>query len=473
MRNLVFFFAFIVIVPQVKAQYTILDVYGDLTECDTMTRDGFIVWWDQDFDMSAEVIVLLDSLMSYRDICLDELNMMDPPNPLDNYYYNIYATNPGDFFAPNVWGQGQGTAVNGYPFLTLPNLWDLESVAHEVFHVFQYNATSPGFTYSGDSQWYIEAAANWFAGRISADAPRAFIEAESLVRLPHVPLWLSYDNMPGDYPSNWQRFVHQYALALYLYYLTDVAGVSPDIIAGGLYAGTDELPQEYFFNQIGGEIFRGYFMDWIAHMTNEFDFINETQRTANLNEWNTYAEAVDDNEFTETYVNAGSGGWYRPEDDVVTNAWSFNTYKLENNLNRVYKFEVNGDLEGSYTDPSFFDGRIVVKGEGGTTFYNLNMEDDFKGSLTLELMPTDTAVFFIIGSMPALFEDVNPTFQKFSYEMQISTGFSSLVSQDATTPIEVARYNARGQKISKDYIGLQIIVFEDGTTQKIINQITQ
>jgi len=363
--------------------------------------------------------------------------------------------------------------VNGYPFLTLPNLWDLESVAHEVFHVFQYNATSPGFTYSGDSQWYIEAAANWFAGRISADAPRAFIEAESLVRLPHVPLWLSYDNMPGDYPSNWQRFVHQYALALYLYYLTDVAGVSPDIIAGGLYAGTDELPQEYFFNQIGGEIFRGYFMDWIAHMTNEFDFINETQRTANLNEWNTYAEAVDDNEFTETYVNAGSGGWYRPEDDVVTNAWSFNTYKLENNLNRVYKFEVNGDLEGSYTDPSFFDGRIVVKGEGGTTFYNLNMEDDFKGSLTLELMPTDTAVFFIIGSMPALFEDVNPTFQKFSYEMQISTGFSSLVSQDATTPIEVARYNARGQKISKDYIGLQIIVFEDGTTQKIINQITQ
>ncbi|NOQ71413.1 MAG: hypothetical protein GQ574_05405 [Crocinitomix sp.] len=467
MKTLLALILFITLTPA-KAQYTINDVFGDLTECDTMTRGGFIVWWDQDFDMTTEAIMLLDSLMSYRDICLDELDMMDPPNPLDDYFYNIYATNGGDFFAPNGWGQGQGTDINGYPFLTLPNLWDVESVAHEVFHVFQYNATSPGFSYSGDSQWYIEATANWFAGRISEGAPRAFIEAESLVRLPHVPLWLSYDNMPDDYPSNWQRFVHQYAMALWLYYLTDEVGISPDIIAGGLYAGTEELPQEYFFNQIGGSEIRGYFMDWGAHMTNEFDFIIEEQRTANLNEWNWYAELEDDNEFTESYVNAGSDGWVRPSDDEITNAWAFNTFKVENNINQVYTFELMGDETGSYDDPAYFDGRIVVKGAGGTTFHNLTMTDDFDGKLTLDLSATDTAVFFIIGSIPEIFEDTNPSFQRFGYEMQITTGFSSVNEQQSFRK-EMARYNVMGHRIDQNYQGVQIILFDDGSTQKVVN----
>lgn len=470
MKKLGLFFACLLLGSTLKAQYTINDVFADLTECDTMTRGGFIVWWDQDFDMEEDVIVLLDSLMSYRDICLDELGMMDPPNPIDDYFYNIYATNPGDIFAPYGWGQGQGTDINGYPFLTLPNLWDIESVAHEVFHIFQYNATSPGFSYSGDSQWYIEAAANWFAGRISEGAPRAFVEAESLVRLPHVPLWLSFGNMPDDYPDNWQRFVHQYALALWLYYMTDVAGVSDGIIAGGLYAGTEELPQEYFFNQIGGAEFRMHFMDWAAHMTNEFDFITELQRTTNLNEWNTYAELADDNEFTETYVNTGSDGWVRPIDDEITNAWAFNTFKVENDINQVYKFEINGDELGSYDDPAYFDGRIVVKGDGGTTFHNLDMSSDFQGSLTLALTPADTAIFFIIGAMPEIFEDTNPTFQRFGYEMQISTGTAGIVdNQSSVIKKEVSRYNVMGVKVDQNYQGVQIILFNDGSTQKVVN----
>ncbi|HMQ88974.1 MAG TPA: DUF6055 domain-containing protein, partial [Flavilitoribacter sp.] len=168
-----------------RAQFTINDTFGDLTECDTMTRGIFIVWWDKDFDLTAKADQLLDTMISYRNICLNDLDMADPPNPENGYYYNVYL-HGGGFFAPQNWGNGQGTDSNGFPFLTLPKdaVNDWVNTAHETFHIFQYNANSPGFAYSGDSQWYIEASANWFAARQNPDSPRRFVEAESLVRMP-------------------------------------------------------------------------------------------------------------------------------------------------------------------------------------------------------------------------------------------------------------------------------------------------
>ena len=76
--------------PEAKSQLTTNTVFGNVVECDTMSRSIYVVWWDNDFDLSEEVDVLLDSMISYRDICLNELNMMDPPNPIDGYFYWEY-----------------------------------------------------------------------------------------------------------------------------------------------------------------------------------------------------------------------------------------------------------------------------------------------------------------------------------------------------------------------------------------------
>ncbi|MFT5167449.1 MAG: hypothetical protein ACI8P3_002687 [Saprospiraceae bacterium] len=458
-----------------KAQFTINNVYGNLVDCDTMTRGIYIVWWDHDFDYSGEVDVLLDTMISYRNTCLNDMAMIDPPNPLDSFYYNVYIHSPGnsnDIFNPFGWGNGQGTDSNGYPFLTLPNgvLNDWVNNSHETFHIFQYSANAPGFSYSGDSQWYIEASANWFAAKQNLSNPRAFVEAESLVRIPQVPLWLSYDNYPSAYPANWQRYVHQYAMALYLYYLTDVAGVPDSIITSGMYSGTSELPQEYFFNQLGGDVFRNHFIDFAAHMTNQFDFILPVQAATNENEWNTYADLWDDNEFIQTYNNTGSGGWYQPDDSVTTTAWSFNTYKLLNSNTETYTFEINGNPTGSYGDNAYFQGKVLVQNSvTGASFHDLIMSNDHQGSLSLNMSPDDTALYFIIASMPEIFQDSNPEFQLFSYEMNISlgstTGISTLETSDSK--LEIARYNYLGQSINKNTGGLQIILYEDGTSEKI------
>ena len=94
-----------------SAQLTINDTFGDLEECDTMTRGIYIVWWDKDYDYGDQVDVLLDTMISYRNLCLGELAMEDPPNPLDGYYYNVYIHSNG-YFSTYNWGNGQGTDVD-------------------------------------------------------------------------------------------------------------------------------------------------------------------------------------------------------------------------------------------------------------------------------------------------------------------------------------------------------------------------
>ena len=62
---------FFVFSPEAKSQLTTNTVFGNVVECDTMSRSIYVVWWDNDLDLSEEVDVLLDSMISYRDICLN------------------------------------------------------------------------------------------------------------------------------------------------------------------------------------------------------------------------------------------------------------------------------------------------------------------------------------------------------------------------------------------------------------------
>ena len=425
---------------QINAQYTVNDVFSDTSETTNMTRDIFVVWWDNDFDYTSEVDVLLDQMIDYKNICISQLGMVNPPNPTDGFYFNVYLHGDGGYYDSNGWGNGVGTDSNGYPFFTLP-YWltdDLVNLAHETFHIFQYSANSSGFAYAGDSQWYIEGSANWFAAIQNQEAPRALIEAEILVRIPHVPLWLSFNNFPDIYPNNWQRYVHQYASALFMYYLTEEITIPNNIIVDGFYANTSQLPQEYLFNQIGSTNYRNHFIDWAAHMTNDFDFITVEQKSANLNEWNTYADPLDDNEYIEIFNDSGSGGWYRPITAKTTNSWSFNTYKLENNSNTSYTFEINGDIEGSYGGTSYFQGKVLVKSSNGdSTFYDVNMANDYQGSLSIDVTSPENEIYFIIASMPQIFEDTNPNFQTFSYEMRIINSLLSVPEFDTNIQVKI------------------------------------
>ena len=463
----------------VNAQYTINSEHGDLAECDTMTRGIFIIWWDKDVDHSAQVDVMLDTMLAFQDFCLNNLGMQDPLGPLNGYYCNIYIHapgNPDDYFYVNYpeWGNGVGGDINGYAFMTLPDfiIYNFRNLAHETFHIYQSHGMwdiTPGIYSSDDGGWFVEATADWFATYRYPNDPYSFIGAEILVRVPQVPMWLDFYNIPPDYPDNWQRAVHQYAMGIFFYYLTNEIGILDSNIVSVFYSGTSLISQEYLYNLIGGSDFRNYFIDFAAHLTNDFDFITPEQADNSLAEWNWVADPEDDNQFIQTYNDAGSDGWFRPDDELTTTAWSFNTYKLLNTSTENYTFEINGDETGIFGDYAYFQGKVLVQNSvTGASFHNLVMSNDYQGALTLSLTPSDTAVYFIIASMPEVFEDSEPSFQLFPYEMKISTGnITGISALGISSPkIEIARYNILGQKMDKETGGLQFILYNDGSTEK-------
>jgi hypothetical protein len=290
------------------------------------------------------------------------------------------------------------------------------------------------------------------------------------VRIPQVPLWLGWANLPNYYPNNWQRQVHQYALSTFLYYLTDQVGVTDSALVSIFYSGTSMNPQQYLFNQLGAAAFRNHFIDCAAHMTNDFDFILPSQANNALAEWNSVADPSDDNQFIQTYTNAGSGGWFRPADPLTTTAWSFNTYRLLNTQTETYTFELNGDVGGTFGYNAYFQGKILVRNSvTGARFYDLAMSNDYQGTLSLNLTPNDTEVYFIVASMPEVFADNNSTFQLFPYEMRIRTGIiTGFSGDDLVDPdYQVGRWNLLGQPIQEEDGGLQVIRFSDGSTKKV------
>ena len=408
--------------------YLVQSEFGDSISCDLMAEGIFLVWWDNKNDLSQEASLLLDTMMTYRDISLDTMEMQDPPNPEDGFFFNVYLHETGDVF-PEGWACGVGTDTFGYPYMTLPIgvLSDWVTISHETFHVFQYNSDAPGFE-GVDIFWYIEASANWFAAITHPDHPDAFVEAMALIKVPQVTMWLGYDNFPSYYPENWQRYCHQYAMALFLYYLTEVEGMPYSLICNGFYNGIsypqDLNPQEYLFqSEFVGDL-RTSFMNWAAHMINGFDFILPSQvETAELH-WNSYGDPEDDNQFTKTFDYTSSFGWYSPPDSLSTTAWSFNTYKVLNTGDEAYNFIIQGSETGSMGDPALFRGKVVVENAfSETRFYDLEMQNEFSGSLTVDVSEADTVLYFIVGSLPETFSGSE---QVFPYMISVEPVFSSL-----------------------------------------------
>lgn len=416
-----------------EGEYGVKSQFGDPLSCDMLPGGVFLIWWDIQNDLADEAAELIDSMMVYRQSLLEEFGMMDPPNVRDGYYFNVYLHQQGDVF-PDGWGCGVGTDCYGYPYMTLPIgvLGNWLTVAHETMHVFGYSGDAPGFNHP-DANWYTESGANWFAAYNYPYEPSTFLEAESLVRLPHVSMWLAYANFPDYYPDNWQRYVHQYAMALFLFYMTHVQDVPDAFIFEGKYNPPDGqtqdlLPQEYLYYNMpaGYEGLREMFADFAAHITNDFDFILPSQRETAENEWNYCADPEDDNEYTQTYEDTGSGGWYRPPDSLITTGWSFNTYRILNSGSSFYSFQLAGDPYGSGGDPSLFRGKLLIRNDiFGTRFYDLPMIDDTEGSITLQVTGDDSEIFFLVISVPDVFTDVEETY---GYQICIEKETSSVGS---------------------------------------------
>jgi hypothetical protein len=379
--------------------------FGSSNTLNVETDDIFAIWWDPRFDHSNDLPTLFQWLKDIRTDCVDNLGMADPPNPSAGYYYNVYIHHGDQDILPNGWGNGQGTDKFGMPYLTLPEGAHLEygNVLHEGFHIMQYSANSPGYIYSGDSQWYVESAAQWYAAEKEPNGIYTFIEAGAIVANPHLALWHSFSNeAPGD-PVDWLFQVRQYGMHTYLYYLTKVANVNPEIVSSGFYAGTDLKPQEYHFKNVGAEKIRGIFADWAAHNTGGLDYLSNAQIERALLE----AELVGDSNNLHPYVielvDQQSNGSFSPPPSLRPRGWSYNVIKIRNTEAARYSFNFHGESTGSEEAAAHFDTRVVIKGNTDTKYFVVEMTSPLEGELTFGVEDTDSEVYFVIASVPEHF----------------------------------------------------------------------
>lgn len=411
---------------QANAQLNLDSEYGNLTECDTLSKGVFVMWWDNDVDQSVAADLLLDEMLRLRQVLLSDYNMEDPPNPAGGSFINVYIHRPDvstDFFINEGWANGVGGENNGAHW-TVPAglLEDFANAAHETCHIFQFSSNSIGYD-ELSSDYFFEASAEWFGLAEYPNSTTAHITSKTLTRMPHVPLWLSWSYYPDSYPVNWQRENHQYALGTFFYYLTEEAGMEQSSILEGFYNSLNITAQEYLYNKAGGDNFRQFFVDFAARCTNDFDFLSDEANERAEEEWEISADPNDNNEFVLTLSDAGTNNWFRAADDVTTNAWAFNTIKLNNTENETYSFEIKGDGTGSEGTASNFRGKVVVKNAVlGTSFHDLNMTNLQEGSVNLTFTPDDTEIYLIIASVPTYFEDMNDEFQTFPYEAKITKG---------------------------------------------------
>ena len=404
--------------PPVPGSLALQSEFSDEQTYEVRTRGIWAIWWHPSFDHEADTAWLFDRLDDVRCRAIEELGMQDPPNPGKGVLYNVYIHHGDQDPFPNGWANGQGTDSFGNPFLTLPDGAHLDpgNIDHEGFHVFQYSANSPGFAYAGDTQWYVESSAQWYAAYRRPLEVDTFIEAGAIDGNPHLALWHSFGNeAPGD-PTDWMFQVRQYGMHTYLFYLTEFAGVDRDVITTGFYANVQASPQEYHGQQIGLDALRSIFADWAAHNTNDFDYLTPEQVARARQEVMWAGDPNNSHPTVAEYVDAGTAGAFvRPPVDLTPRGWAYNVVQIGVSEAASYRFEIDGDAAGSQGATSHFEARVVVIGPGGATFSEVAMADALTGAIDVDVPGDASEVDLVVASVPEFYG----SYQSYGYAYAI------------------------------------------------------
>ena len=98
--------------------------------------------------------------------------------------------------------------------------------------------------------------------------------------------------------------------------------------------------------------------------------------------------------------------------------WGYNVIRITNSYAAQYTMSIEGDASGTEGAASHFMGRIVVMGEDGPTYSELDMTDPLNGTGTVNVSASDAEVFLVIVSVPDQFS----SYQRYGYRATIERG---------------------------------------------------
>lgn len=238
-----------------------------------LARGMWSIWYDPEHFDQSDARTTLNRLNAARCLATVQFGLEVPKSVRAGEMVNVYLHDPyaNDGFDDEL-GNGVGSDDREYPFMTLPlgAHEDASNVYHEAFHIFQFETTSTGFRYEGDSGWFVETTANWFAMEAGASPDVDFLTVSSIAAAPHLPLWHGFDHESPAIPDHWITGNRQYGQHLFLEYLVSRTSLNKGDILGSFYDGIAQSPQAHLAGLIGHDRFAEVFSDYAALLTAGF-----------------------------------------------------------------------------------------------------------------------------------------------------------------------------------------------------------
>lgn len=188
----------------------------------------------------------------------------------------------------------------------------------------------------------------------------------------------------------------------WLFYLSEVAGIDPDIISDGFYAETDLLPQEYHFERVGEEL-RTYFSDWAARNTGGLDYLTPEQVARAWEEVEWVGDPNNRHPNVGEFDDTDYEGDFTPDVQFAPRGWGYNVIKINLSAPASYSFLLGGQPNGSEGASSHFDARVVVTGSNQTRYQNFEMLDALSGTATIDTLEGDTTLYVVVTAVPEHF----------------------------------------------------------------------
>ncbi|MEM8945600.1 MAG: hypothetical protein AAGD11_10495 [Planctomycetota bacterium] len=405
-----------------------------------VTRDGFeirtdgifAVWWDPqagNINPSADATFAL--LNEVRNDLTQKMGFSDPPNVAAGKYFNVFVHRGDDDRFPGFFGNGVGfEADSELPDLAVPEGLhdDRSNMLHEAFHIFQTSLDYQVVDFNPSAVWIVEASAEWYQASRNSNDPRSFVVSGSPYALPHLPLWYTVGQEPaGVVPNNeWLYGVRDYATSVFLYYLTNVETVDPAIVSGVYTTPTQLTPQQYIYNEVGGDNLRRMFADWAVRTAAGFDYLTEEQVAFTFSTLDSETQPSDIlNNILELNASNADGS-FSPDPVLTPGGWAYNSIKINNDQDLTYTFDLIGDATGSEGAPAHFEARVAVVSGDSITYQDLVMDDDLTGQFVLNASSSDSEIYFVVASVPDFLEGS----QTYDYTVDISTAIGPGLSAD-------------------------------------------
>ena len=119
-----------------------------------------------------------------------------------------------------------------------------------------------------------------------------------------------------------------------------------------------------------------------------------------------------------TYTDQGTSNWIRPPEALKPRGWAYNVIRIKNSRAATYKFTLKGDETGSEGAASHFEGRIVVVGESGPSYSEMEMSNPLTGEGCVMAKDSDCQICLVVASVPEHFSGT----QTYGYKVQIQVG---------------------------------------------------